>query len=1681
MLRPEVALIKLLMAVQPQLQFLRVEVCSGFFDQEQHRQGAHDILDDLDDLEDPYDTIIPNPGDGDGDGDDDAAAPDAELLRVLSLGVPSTPAVPRLQQHTHVPASSEPGKASALVAESTKQKLFARFASTLSRGGDDDVDAAAAAAADGESEAAPVLSASEAKAILAQKPSEAASADERRTQKLQQKIAEANLSRHELIALKRKQKMERLRGINPYFDPTLSLRNSRQNRSQVTAGKATFREYHSGLVASLTHALVARQHMNSKPDLTEAELKHFHRPRMTHRDLTKRWQIGLLPHSRPAQTRERSRRHVSAVHAKKQTLALAPGAPHHSHGSSAAKRSQTEALQSDGANSTFILVEYAEEFPPVVQNYGMASLLVNFYRPSKGQGAGDDDDPSGASEADRRAEEEASLQRMTALLARHKLRLPSHVSQLWRLQHNKEQRGRYDHDADIPRLELGQTKLLNPDDESPFLGWDTRDTLQPALVNRLFRTPLFPQQVRPTDFLLVRSRVGAEGFEYVLREIPFAFAAGQVEPLRLVPRPPAPPAQAGDFSVTVLPTQRLHYALAIVRILKASEDGVSLGSLQKAVLKFSGDEKRAPHKAAHRELVKDLATRVLGEFRQTDAGDARLFLREAAVLAEPPRGEETLLGGDAAAGGAAGGNSLLALSQRVAQVLERYFPHGSAYGAPCHYHPDRLAHAFDAEDVCVVEASAAAEFRMRAQHLLPLDLGFLQHYLHFHSRVRDQLAQLIRRVDPDGGPRGAAGDESLGGRAALQLACGGVLQRLLRRAERHLSVARCLRERLVQMPWSTSEALASCVVDRALNTAALFFDPTHSALAGGDGAQLSARLTLQAQHGLNAPYAAMPVGCLGHFPYHSNHPQQPRVLDVQSLGDPSGLGEAFALKRYVHVNSRDVAAQLWQQLRDSSASASASAAAGARKEDKGLYGTDKDMRRLTKAEAIVILVAFGIDHAKASAMARWDRIHVIREYVQQAEKEGRQIEAFSKYLRDDRASSGGGYGLRRVRRQGANEFGRFGSREHYEGVCREVWRRMARALSSDDWRSSRDEPLSLEQQRRLRRQQRRERLRAGATAALAALVEDSDEDEDEDDEDLKFERDQRRLEQQQQRAADADAANATQTQQPADAAVDPGVAERARKRELRRLKREAKERRKQRVREGAMTAAEAEAAFAAEVAEIAAAAASSKAKGAKGDGDAAVGAKRAAAAEGDEDDAEDAEDDDDDADDMMAMLLARKAGGAARASAGGPAPKRPRVEAAQDEAAELRALSQSLATSAAPTTADDDDDEDDGPVAVSHHDEARRRQQQAEAENAAAEARRREMKRQLLQSVARPQKVVRRIERSYLADGRCVVTVRFVFDQAAVLRVEAAQAAQQSLRIARRLEPQKMEAHVWRRLRVLQNASGASTSTAQPQALQLSQGGVYVPGQGLVAQVYAVNDYDEEHVAGGFGGSALGGALSLSLHRPADDDAFAFSHAGGGGGGRGRRGRGSHSHGHGALGSPDGFDDGGHDVQVGEEEVARLQQSMTSSRRHKSPVEKIQNARLPHVTLAALLETEIMRLWTQPIAELFRWPVDTDKLPNYLSVVAQPIALSDMRHRAVSFQYSSARELTSDVAQMVGNAEAFNGRESPIAKNARKLLTTLQANLQHHATIFGPHGDVYALLEMLLAKQRAAADAKASS
>ncbi|KAH0838142.1 hypothetical protein J3R83DRAFT_6393 [Lanmaoa asiatica] len=128
--------------------------------------------------------------------------------------------------------------------------------------------------------------------------------------------------------------------------------------------------------------------------------------------------------------------------------------------------------------SNFVLWEYSEEHPPIIPNFGMGSILVNYYR-------------------------------------------------------KKDEKDDY-----MPRLDLGVPFVLEPQDESPFMkfGYVYPGQTFPALYNNLVRAPLFRHKPYPTDFLVVRSTTKGDT-KYFLREIKNLFVIGQTYPVTEVPGP----------------------------------------------------------------------------------------------------------------------------------------------------------------------------------------------------------------------------------------------------------------------------------------------------------------------------------------------------------------------------------------------------------------------------------------------------------------------------------------------------------------------------------------------------------------------------------------------------------------------------------------------------------------------------------------------------------------------------------------------------------------------------------------------------------------------------------------------------------------------------------------------------------------------------------------------------------------------------------------------------------------------------------------------------------------------------------------------------------------------------------------------------------------------------------------
>ncbi|KAE9964663.1 hypothetical protein BLS_008150 [Venturia inaequalis] len=128
-------------------------------------------------------------------------------------------------------------------------------------------------------------------------------------------------------------------------------------------------------------------------------------------------------------------------------------------------------------NGSMMLLEYSEECPMMLSNFGMGNRLVNYYR-------------------------------------------------------RKDEK-----DRERPKLDIGETKVLLPNDQSPFAIFGFVDPGQtvPAIHNKMYRAPIFKHEARNTDFVVIRNQTGVHGTKYYLRNTDNLYVVGQEFPSVPVP------------------------------------------------------------------------------------------------------------------------------------------------------------------------------------------------------------------------------------------------------------------------------------------------------------------------------------------------------------------------------------------------------------------------------------------------------------------------------------------------------------------------------------------------------------------------------------------------------------------------------------------------------------------------------------------------------------------------------------------------------------------------------------------------------------------------------------------------------------------------------------------------------------------------------------------------------------------------------------------------------------------------------------------------------------------------------------------------------------------------------------------------------------------------------------------
>ena len=159
-----------------------------------------------------------------------------------------------------------------------------------------------------------------------------------------------------------------------------------------------------------------------------------------------------------------------------------------------------------GDNSNMLLLEYSEEHPIMMSNFGMGSRLINYYR-----------------------------------------------------RKNME-------DVSRPKLEIGETSVLLPQDKSPFsmFGHVDAGEMTPSLHNALYRAPIFKHEAKQTDFLVIRNRSGEDGHTYYMKNIENLHTVGQQFPSIDVP---------GPHSRKVTTASKNRLKMVSYRLLRRSKDG----------------------------------------------------------------------------------------------------------------------------------------------------------------------------------------------------------------------------------------------------------------------------------------------------------------------------------------------------------------------------------------------------------------------------------------------------------------------------------------------------------------------------------------------------------------------------------------------------------------------------------------------------------------------------------------------------------------------------------------------------------------------------------------------------------------------------------------------------------------------------------------------------------------------------------------------------------------------------------------------------------------------------------------------------------------------------------------------------------------------------------------------------
>ncbi|KAH8813039.1 hypothetical protein F5884DRAFT_787090 [Xylogone sp. PMI_703] len=142
---------------------------------------------------------------------------------------------------------------------------------------------------------------------------------------------------------------------------------------------------------------------------------------------------------------------------------------------------ETKDLSLSDVHANATLLEYSEEHPTVLSNFGMGNRIINYYRRKNADDIERPKPPDG----------------------------------------------------------VGDVTVLLPEDRSPFANFGMVDPgeIVPTLHNAMYRAPIFKHQPKDTDFLVIRNSTGVGGMQWYIRNIDHLYVVGQQFPSMEIPGP----------------------------------------------------------------------------------------------------------------------------------------------------------------------------------------------------------------------------------------------------------------------------------------------------------------------------------------------------------------------------------------------------------------------------------------------------------------------------------------------------------------------------------------------------------------------------------------------------------------------------------------------------------------------------------------------------------------------------------------------------------------------------------------------------------------------------------------------------------------------------------------------------------------------------------------------------------------------------------------------------------------------------------------------------------------------------------------------------------------------------------------------------------------------------------------